>query len=174
VVGEDGQQREITADSPLVGFVRERKLDPAGGARIEALIFFQDRVKKRAPSMYVNDWDGDAKAYTTDVPLFGSFDDSGPIPDNQTFQEGMEIRIYDREMSFSAAVYEITDIGQDGTGDYIEISSSFVNDPTDQYIRLADFDLYDPVETPRGFAFLAASNGFLSFPSETEADTYGR
>jgi hypothetical protein len=175
-VDRNGDQFEVTPDQPLYGWVRSRKLSPAGGARLEALIFFQSLVKRRSPSMYIDDDAGAGRLYTLDAPLFGTFDrfSGNAEPDSQSFEAGQEIKIYNRNMEIvSSNVYEIYSIGSDSTGPYIQLDGATSFDTSGEYVRLADYDDYDPINDPREYIYLADASATLGTDNDS-ADLYGR
>lgn len=137
---------------------------------------FSEVVRWRAPSMEVdsaNTGGNNDRAYCVSASQFG-FGDS----DNRSFDVGDDIQVYARSGAEDhVTVYEIADIGSDGSGEYLQIGGTWDQDPTGQFIRLADFDSYDNPDTAisgvtRPWIALADAAGTLGSGNDDE-DQYG-
>lgn len=143
---------------------------------LELMWRFFDTVKWRAPSMEVTDsnsgGDND-KAYTSSGTQFGY-----TTSDNEAFDVGDEIEMYGRTgVTVQSSVYEITNIGSDGTGPFVQISGTWDSDPTGDFVQLADLDSWSNNNTAladigRPWLYLADSDGKMG-SADVDADIYG-
>lgn len=98
-------------------------------------------VRWRAPGMEVdsnNNGGNDDKLYCVASSQFG-FDDS----DNNSFFVDDDIQIINRDGAQVADGFTVSNIGSDGTGDFLQISGTFgQGDLSGTFVRLDDFDAY--------------------------------
>lgn len=148
VVDRSGDQVEVTQSNPLIGWVTGQRPTRGRAQKIEILIFFQDPVKKRCPTMLVTGTaNSTTRLYCSSNPEFGSYDRStgSATPDNESFEVGQEVSIFDFDLAVAdGTAFEILDIGSDGTGPYLDLDGAPSIDPTGRLVRLTNFDDYTP------------------------------
>lgn len=181
IVDGAGNLVEITQSNPLYGWVKGRRLETGGVNELEILVFLQELVKLRGPSMICTATNADNdKAYTDTVPDFGSYDRStgDSIPDSETFDPEMTVQIHHRNLKVASTTeHIIVGIGEDDTGPYIQINSSWAVDPTNKVLRVSHLSDYTtPDKDQRKPIYVAANNGVLAkgTSNEQSADLYGR
>jgi hypothetical protein len=174
LVDRDGNQFEVNSSNPLLGWAMRQEPASGGTQIVDALIFFGEPVKKRAPSMVVDSTaDNGATLYTTEAPQFGSYDRAtgDDIPDSETFQPGDDVVVCDFDLDPATGTFEVLDVDDDPTGPFIRIDGAPSVAPG-QIVRLATFDDFTPPGDGLEHTYLAQADHTLGV-DDADGHRYG-